>query len=1380
MAVRDIEAFVRERAARFDPNMDISPGSPFDVKVVQPLVRRLGTDPFSVDLSAFIDARLRQSLPDLALDEGDAVVDLLVKPATLLWDPIIREITRVKRNQSWGDPSTMTVEEAEALGANLFAERATGTFARGVGRIYFSQPQNVSVSPVNYVTSKGGLRYFPSEAQTIRTNEMLLNISDDGTYYFDVNVIAEEAGDKYNIGPNELSSIANIEAAIRVTNLRRFQDGLDEDSAEDFIDKAKGELTERSLAGLRGISAQLTKAFPEIRRLNVIGAGDPEMLRDIITGGGYGEIYASGTDGIVDEDGSNQLVSRRFSVAAAPADVDFTSLIGPTTVAPEGFVLTLVNAVNDPSADIIQDFDIIRVLSASTVELSERVLDVGRTGRTWALRKREITISGIPGGILFPDAAGTLAIPEGVHVAGATDVYVSGTSFDETTIILDNVTDDTVELTGGSALLQTAAVLDADFDGVYLSDLVLDTDYVVNSETFKLLERAGKDGLTLQLVTGPNSTNLGVYRILRADQRSGSGVELQVIPTPPALDDGFDYRWRIFDKVNIDLADPKETRIIGEKLVTVQNQKTVKTSPSTNFDDYGVAKNDVLRILNGPDAGDYTITANPTLSGTTLPIDTVLRNTASNLKFMVFRPNTAGGILLPLVRITDIELLDSSNQPLGSKIPYANPVDVQSRAFQNPARGVKKVLTDVELGIITTKGLGPIFLTGAGSTIQVKVLFRDGTTQIEVATFPLSATKAQVIAALNLAISTAFGFTVVAAFDFGSDRIAIKPVGVGIALIGGTAMSALFGNTEVRTSADIRSNVVDALTNAWDDITPAVDFATGLDLIQLLDGNQVGFYPAPYSGPAGTNRIVVHGGTTRALVLEDTSRPHNDRTRQFAPEVGVRAELGARSLGSARCYFLDPTSIEFGPDSFFELETDAGRVRFLPDPTLDTQLLPPLPSDDKTNDGTIDSAVPTKFEALSQNFLRAGVVPGDKLSIDFIPLRGTALLSDPMPGLSNQPGVQSARNLVFTLDSGPELTLTFIKDDPSINDGEVSLQGIAEQINAKAGRTICTIVGSDPNAQLEFEADVLISIKATGTANTILLGNVDGTSGSQTFATNQSNQSPHAGDYTIDTVNETNIIVTPAFGALTPYSGTVLGRQGFRVYRRSTQRLSTTQMAMQLAEASLYYFDVELVSEGSGDLWNISAGQQLKVSVFRSDGYTLSNLDSNMTFSLLERPQLSISKSILENGVDDDPNNATQIVGQNLQITYERSQLVADVQAFCTSVAERVVLESMLSRHLVPHFVRMDMNYSGGSSEEIVKTDLETYIRNRFPADPMEASDVQKVATDRGATSVRNPIDMVAVVHDVNRSIQVARSQDSLTTGRLAAFVPDVLNVVRK
>src|SRR5258707_414670 len=143
MSLADLRAFITERLQLLDETLDVSPGSPADVRVIQPMLRRLGTDPFTVDIGVFLQDRINQEFPDAATKEGDAITDLLIKIGMLLWDPIVREIQRIRNSLSFRDASILTTDEAEALGANLFATRNRGDFARGPARLYFAQPQFV-------------------------------------------------------------------------------------------------------------------------------------------------------------------------------------------------------------------------------------------------------------------------------------------------------------------------------------------------------------------------------------------------------------------------------------------------------------------------------------------------------------------------------------------------------------------------------------------------------------------------------------------------------------------------------------------------------------------------------------------------------------------------------------------------------------------------------------------------------------------------------------------------------------------------------------------------------------------------------------------------------------------------------------------------------------------------------------------------------------------------------------------------------------------------------------------------------------------------------------------------------------------------------------
>jgi len=1367
MAIRDIEAFVRERALRYDPTLDINPGSPFDSAVVQPLVRRLGTDPFTVDMATFVTERLKQAYPDLAMDEGDAVVDLLVKPCVLLWDSFVREVQKIKQNLSFQDATTLTLEEAEALGANLFSERALGTYARGQVQVYFNQPQSLTITSVNYLTSRSGLRFFPTEPHSIRVDEMVLNRASDNTFFFNINAVAENPGIEYNIGPGEITTIADVPAAVRVTNTRRFLEGTRADTVEEYIEKTRGELTERSLVTLRGISAQLSRSFPEIRRLNVVGYGDPEMDRDVLVGSGYGPVLVSGTKGSVIDDGSYLVTSKHFTVSE---NVDFLNLIPQTSGIIGKYTLTIVGGVDDPAAEVFQDFTVIAIVDSKTLELDRETLAVGRNNLSWSLRRDELSLSKTPGGILFNNGPrGNVDISDGaVHVGGCTDIYIKGSALDEGTVSISAVGSDSFILSGTS-ISPVTLIFDSS-PGFVVNDQVVGADVAVGSPLYDSYGDVANGEHILEVISGPNSSNLGTYRVIEVRRNLGQPIAFRTVPdatnalTAGSVDN--EYSWRISNQISIDLSNPREVRVTASDLITSQGSNIVRSN--INFADYAVSANDILEITTGPDVGKYIIQEAPLIPGfNKLRINTTLKHSWTGLGFSVYRSNASEAVNFPVIRVKSVELLDIANQPVGVTVPYANPVDVQSSSFQNAGDGIKHTIEGAQLGIISKAIEGGGFGNPAGATLSMSVLNINGTiTPIATISFPANVALASVVTTINNALQPYdLGNT---ALQFDSARFAVRPVSAGVVFMDGTALPFFFGNAEPRTTADIR---VPGITD-WDALRPIVDYTTGFDTVRIEYGRNAGDYAGPFSGPASTGRYLASstGTTSTALIVRDTTLLPTIRTRQFAPEDNVQIQLGTRSLGSARIYFMDPTTFEIHKDTKFYTDTENGRLVFVPDPSISRQVLPALPSN-------VPSTVTTLYGYstvidTSQNLLLSGVQAQDTLVIEYTPVTGTKVLANPVIDLVN-------KTFKFRIDNGPLLTVVFVRDDVSINLNEVTLTGVARQINDRAGLSIASITTAN---QLRFNSsEHLITIDPSGTANSLILGAVQNGQ-SVTFSNyTVTNRSPFAGTYTITDVDPTVLTVTPAmteeidpvFPFPNQFSST------YRITRTNTQRISTSQMAQNISAGGLYYFDVQLVSDGVGDIYNISDRTQLTVENFRSNGYYLINDNTDYTFSTLERPSVIVSNSILPDGVDDSPDNAILVSGQNMQITYEYSQLVADVQAYAISDIERVNVQNPLVRHLLPAYVYLSLRYSGGSVESVISTDLQNYLLNLYPYEPLESSDIQALLTRRGAESITNPVDIVALMHRIDRSIYAVRSENAVTISRLAAYIPNTLDIKR-
>jgi hypothetical protein len=1360
MALADLEAFIDQCLSNVDPTLDLSPGSPYDVGVVQPILQRLGTDPFTVDIGLFIQTTLNQQFPDMPTSEGDAFTDLFIKAAVVLWNPIVREITRVANNLSFENPQILTVAEAQALGANLFATLDQGSFSTGVVRIYFAQPQNISISPANFITDNQGLHFFPTEIQSIGVTEMLLNV--EGTlYYFDINVIAEAAGDQYNDIPNSVVTIANVTSAVRITNKANFANGTPPQTAPQFIAATEQSLTERSMVTLRGIGAQLTTAFPQLTKLNVRGFNDPEMQRDIITGGGLGPVLGAGTEVGAPSDGTAALFTRRIEISPGQG-VDFTVLIGPPGPAPAGFVFTGFGLFPSGSLPTVRDMNVMTVIDQYTLDMTEQIMQIDQLGVGFTLRQNTLTLSGIPGGIIFPNQPdGTVQIPNGtIHIGGCTDIYVLDPSIITTQLIITDIFDDEPVLQGVKLnILSTTEV--------QLNDLVLGTNYSINDPTYLALANAPTSNLSIQILDPPDA---GGYRITSVVQGLGSSPVLTILPALSTVVSG-NFRWTLSDSIYIDLLEPKETRVSGSDLRTILGSAVITTVSGTDFDNYGVSVGDTLRITTGTlIIGDYTITAIDTPFFAFLTVDQPLAATVNGASYYIFRPNTTGGLVPPFLRVDSIELLDTSSQPVGTTIPYANPINVESNGFANSANGVKADVTDAVLGIVFGL-LTPTALNVSGLSLIIYFpsLALSFTTTFTGAN-PLDSSEicGQINAACTAATGGAITF-IAQGLNTDTQAAGIIPALPDTQVIGGTACNILFGFTPTAaapiSTRDISSAQQDA-NGGWAALRPVLD--SDFDVAQALDGTQVGFFWLAN----GLNDPVPNSPYNPALYDPLVTR------MDFNPQYDIHVQVGSRSVGTVRLYFLDPTSFQIdaypavNPPTppvytiFTLTRSDGSILRFFADPTDDYQAIPALPSGAKPLDGTTGAPLASNvFQSASSDFLASGIQVGDLLVVDFVPVTAPTILTDPVANMNGAV-------LLISLNGGLPQGITFICDSTSIPASSVTRAGVVSQINQQVGQTICALNAFNQIVFNPTVSFIVFGSPASNSAN-IQLGFP------LTTGVDVNNRAPDAGTYTIQTVapggNVTELVVTPPF----PHAPAVEASEQFSVLHAGVQRIVSTTMATQTDIGGLYYFDVTLVSEGTGDQYNISAGQQMTVTGYKSDGYYLTTANPNLTFSPAEEPSLYMSLSILPVGVSDDPANAVQLSGQNIQVNYDQSSLVQNVSNFVTSDTERVVCESSLARHLIPYYVRFDLTYFGGSNTNVVVPAIDTYITGLAPTDTLEVSSLNNIVLSNGATAVQNPITLVAVIHNFDRSISVEQSEDSLNTGVLAAFIPDVLNITR-
>lgn len=1335
MAQSDIETFLSDILLRYDPSIDLTDGSRAQVMLVDPILARIGTDPFDSDIQTFVEQRVIQTFPNMSIADTQVVRDTLISPMRVLIEAITREVKLVKLRQSVANVERIGDDEIDALMANFFESRQQGGYSRGVVRIYFSAPVTVSFTLIQVASTRDGLRYTPSPAQTFTADQMLLN-REGQEYYADVTYVAERRGDEYNVDRNEVTAIANLPSAARVRNPNRFTSGLPRENSIDFVARVEQKLSDRTLTVARGILSELTDNFPAVERVQVIGFRDPEMQRDIVKGGGMGPAFQPDSFGPVYgsasavDDGDGNVTTRRISTASG----HFVSRIGSAGTDPDGVFLTLVYF--NPGV-VILDVAVDAVISDTDILIDYEIPQFPLTVY-WTLRRRSLTISDIPGGITLPDTIdGDLIIKAGeVHIGGKTDVYIAG-EITEETVAIEGISDEEPLARGGNA--QTSAT----------SDVITIND-----------PPGGATALATQLADGffsivlDEGVDAGSYDI-RQVTVVGSTVQLRA---PVAMTGtAANLLWKIVDEINVELTEPKDIKGEGVDLVMVAGNPSVTTFSSVNFIDENVQVNDILRVDADIVGGDYTITA---VGAVNLQVSPSPTRTLSDLKYTIFRPT--GVVQAPVVRIKELQLLDSGGAPNGVIIPYRDPVAVITRGFQNEGSGLEFEGYPNSLGLVSDSISTPSINFGGGAALifnfydaskvfdglTSKPLSSGGTI---VLTLSGTLTLQQIADAItgttpaNPALVERQVRATVIVYDgvsyigiYCPEYVQLDPTGTANALIG-------FSTSTDRPSSNADINIPQFNPRLGD----LVEFVDGVNkgTTRVLRGHEPPVYTA-IVGPGPTDEIFV------APIHQ---------VQPLLPEVGVRARIGRPSVGSARVYFLAPTSAEFRYlEASFSVLVGTDTLFYRPDPENDRTIMPAPPLTDLPQNGvTSFGSVTTAFHDTTVDFNALNIKPGDLLDVLYRPITSTSPLSSP--------GTISAivgKTLILRLDENPWITINFPIP--------LTREDLADYINTQVGVDIAKIDGS---GFLVLSApSSLITIRED---STILSPDAIFLAGAPRSTTHL-----NAGTYVIRSVGPTDLVLS----SFTQFGGSPVQNSAYRI-RRNLQRISSTEMNNNQDETGLYYVDVEMLSLAPGDRNNAPTGLVMDQIGVVADGYRLYTNNDNLTYSRAEKLFAEMSRTILLVGSSDSPEEFVQLSRQNVQVSYDRSQLVDDVQSFADSDLHRVVNEEILVRHLLPHYVNLGWRYVGGDTEIVMRQALTDALSTVEADEELEVIDLSRVMTARGTTSVysldpesptgRTAPVMVVVYHDIDRNVRAAVVNDFVQTSRTQRFIADNLAIKR-
>jgi len=235
-----------------------------------------------VNIEEYIIERIKEINPNANVAPGSALRDLLVSPLVSIMQPLANEIQRIKKNQSLLNAENMSDEDVDALLANLFISRKSGSKATGIAKVVLRSPVSTTIPAGTIFVGGNGLQFFSIHTVYSSSQSLVPNPS-TGRYELSVDVEARSPGAEFNISKNSITSIISSNPnIIGATNASAFSGGTDSENNTTLVSRASSSIGSRTLATQRGAEQIISDSFDSVQKVNVVGFGDDEMIRDKI------------------------------------------------------------------------------------------------------------------------------------------------------------------------------------------------------------------------------------------------------------------------------------------------------------------------------------------------------------------------------------------------------------------------------------------------------------------------------------------------------------------------------------------------------------------------------------------------------------------------------------------------------------------------------------------------------------------------------------------------------------------------------------------------------------------------------------------------------------------------------------------------------------------------------------------------------------------------------------------------------------------------------------------------------------------------------------------------------------------------------------------
>lgn len=268
-----------------------------------------------IDAENFLESFLTSALPAGDFSKGSFLRDVAITSIAYTVAYMRAESTLAAQRASVKRVLAMTPgqdrdDAADDAMSNLFLTRKAGRFSRGVLMVHVSSSDyDINVPKTARFFYDTATVFVPDyTADVLIPKESIVTVADATSAvsdrYFTLNVVATSVGSSHDVSPATWLGFDPFSPYVtKVENVSKFIGGLSVESTDDFLARAPNAIAVRDLNSVRSIQTTLLDLFANLDEVVVVGAGDPEMQRDLsdvlgsqfkIHTGGFTDVYLRG------------------------------------------------------------------------------------------------------------------------------------------------------------------------------------------------------------------------------------------------------------------------------------------------------------------------------------------------------------------------------------------------------------------------------------------------------------------------------------------------------------------------------------------------------------------------------------------------------------------------------------------------------------------------------------------------------------------------------------------------------------------------------------------------------------------------------------------------------------------------------------------------------------------------------------------------------------------------------------------------------------------------------------------------------------------------------------------------------------------------------